>query len=175
MHSRISIKNSGDGWLLFIRPPEGRLMGLIVLAGLLWLLATDQKIVPLYWSHGGLTHALPVGLTLFALIFNIWQFFGGQRIGISESEIQISKMVGWMRFGKIRPIRAAFIDAISIQERKYRSRGHYYVLYRIAFLSKGQELGCTSLLSAHDCELLLNGPFARFKRCACQNQDRRGH
>jgi hypothetical protein len=164
MHSRISVTNNNDNSLVSIRPPDGRIISLIVLFGLLWLAATDNELIHISHFSRNSFHIFPVALFLFVLMFNIWQFFGKEVIGIYDHEIRITKMIGFIRVGKSKSIPTALIDAISVQENKYRSRGHYSALSRIIFLSNGKEVGCSSQFSAADSEILLNGPFKKFKR-----------
>lgn len=75
MHSRVNFTNNDRVSLVSIRPPDGRLIGLIAFFGLLLLIATSDWQIQTSQVSSDLFYIFPVALLIFVALFNVWQFF----------------------------------------------------------------------------------------------------
>lgn len=160
MNSRVQIRNDAEGSVVLIRPRQGRLVSVVALCGLLWFIANNYRSV--YASSGVvlLTFAMMWGVPfILLLLFAAWQFFGKEKIRISNQEIRIDKMIGQLRLGRTRSIATSLIDAVEAREKSYRAKGRSYTYRNIVFLCKGNIVAQSAQLSKTDSEMLLAGPL----------------
>lgn len=162
MNSRVQVTICGTGFVVCIRPPGGRVISFIVLLGCAWLMALDYRSLNHHHISIGLSNVLLYFFSVFIVAFNAWHFGGKEKISISSDEIKISKLIGLVKIKSDVSMRVYEIDKISIEENRYRSRGHYSVLYRLVFVSGGKEVARSIRFSKVDSEILLNGPFKSF-------------
>jgi hypothetical protein len=158
MSSRIDIKDDARDVVISIRSREAsRFVPVVALLGMAaWIFFED-----LSFSKAIITWGVPIAMVA---LYVIWEFFGEERIYLSDSKIRIEKVVGSIKYDEVQ-IDASLIDDVRLEEYSYPSKGGGRFTSRtVVFFSNTGVVAKSWQLSRIDGEALLSGPLKRFVR-----------